>query len=304
MKRFDSGAVLAVLVLVLGAWLWGLPAGAVQEVRESRAVAADATIHVSNVAGRIEITGWERNEVDIVGILDDDVELEITGGGKRLNVEVELPERVHHHEGSADLKLRVPVGAELDVSSVSADISVSGFTGTLRAESVSADVRAEGRMRDIEIHTVSGEVLLPADAPRVTIEAVSSDIHLGPLDPKLKANVSVQTVSGDVTVDGVPAESDLQSVSGDVVFQGDFQAAGHYDFSSHSGDIRLTVPPEASARFSVTSFSGEILNGLGSESAERTSRFAPGVSLDFSVGDGDARVTVETFSGDVILAHP
>ena len=44
--------------------------------------------------------------------------------------------------------------------------------------------------------------------------------------------------------------------------------------------------------------SGDIVNDLGPQ-AVRKDRFAPGLELAFSLGSGDARISVSTFSGTV-----
>ena len=304
MRRCRSIAMTTILVLSAAACLYGAPASAVQQVNESRPVAANAAVEITNIAGEIAVTGWDRNEVQITGTLDDELELKITGGGERLDIEVEYPKHMHGELNlSADLEVRVPRAADLDLSSVSADLTVGEFTGPLRAESVSGDIHAEGRMKELELHTVSGEIDSPASAARVTIEAISSDVRLGPFDPRENAEVMVQTVSGDVTLDGSPAEADVESVSGDVLFQGEVQADGRYEFTSHSGDIRLALPVDTSAQFTVSTFSGDISNELGSGHSERTSRYTPGSELQLTLGGGNARVRVETFSGDVTLTR-
>ncbi len=50
----------------------------------------------------------------------------------------------------------------------------------------------------------------------------------------------------------------------------------------------------------MTTFSGDIENQFGPP-AERSSRYGPGKSLEFTAGGGDAEVSVEVFSGNVAL---
>ena len=68
---------------------------------------------------------------------------------------------------------------------------------------------------------------------------------------------------------------------------------------SHSGDITLTLPANVSAEFEASSFSGDFRNAFGSNGSK--SQYGPGRTLNFTAGDGDARVSITTFSGDVDL---
>ena len=74
----------------------------------------------------------------------------------------------------------------------------------------------------------------------------------------------------------------------------------------HGGPVPgLSRPASAdlssvSARFEVSTFSGRIDNDFGPD-GERTSRFAPGRALEHTTRDGSARISIETFSGNVFL---
>ena len=94
------------------------------------------------------------------------------------------------------------------------------------------------------------------------------------------------------------------STSGDLEFAGTIVSAGRYEFTTHSGEIRLTLPANVGAQLSLSTFSGEIdsafpitltpgAHGIGASQAKK---------LNFSLGQGSARIMAETFSGDLILS--
>ena len=66
----------------------------------------------------------------------------------------------------------------------------------------------------------------------------------------------------------------------------------------HSGSIQIALPSDTSARFDVRTLSGEIDNEFG---VQPRCRHVGGVGrrLDFQAGEGDALVTIKTFSGGV-----
>ena len=55
------------------------------------------------------------------------------------------------------------------------------------------------------------------------------------------------------------------------------------------------------ADFSIASFSGDIENDLSDAKPERTSRYTSEKELRFSTGEGGAKVTVQTLSGDIAI---
>ena len=62
------------------------------------------------------------------------------------------------------------------------------------------------------------------------------------------------------------------------------------------GDVHLYLPADVSAHLRASTFSGSIRSDFGTVKDED---HGPGSSLDASIGSGDARVNVETFSGDL-----
>ena len=72
------------------------------------------------------------------------------------------------------------------------------------------------------------------------------------------------------------------------------------DIERVSGEVELLLDPDVSADIQVSSFSGEIENDFGPE-AESVSRYTSEKELRFETGGGDARISIETLSGNVYL---
>jgi len=89
-------------------------------------------------------------------------------------------------------------------------------------------------------------------------------------------------------------------VAGDAAIKGGLTGDAYFSFDLHSGHLTLTVPADVSADFEIETFSGEIDNAFGQKS-RKTSKYAPGRELEFTTGGGDARVRINTFSGDVVI---
>jgi hypothetical protein len=303
-QRPSTIGILGALVL-LPLWLsLATPSGArtgSQTVNEAKPLAADGRVSVECLAGSVTIVGADKNEVSVEGSIPDYCTLEITGSQERLRVEVKWPERNHwrhrDNEEQAVITVRVPREAESSANTVSADIEASGLAGELTLESVSGDVTASDAPKSIEAKSVSGTIKITAQSKRVVAESVSGDVDLdGP-----SGEVELSTVSGSVEVRGGGFEkARATAVSGDIRFDAGIVAEGHLTLSSHSGRVEVTLPSDISADFQVETFSGSIDSDFGGRS-HRTSRHAPGRTLEFTAGTGSAQIDLSSFSGDVII---
>lgn len=302
--RFGHGLVLA---LALGLTAAG-QALAATPINETRPLDPDGRVEIENLKGRIEVRAWDRPEVKIAGSLGEGVEkLEITGDRRRLAVRVKYP-RGGSGRGflsgtdrsePTDLRLMVPLRADLEIDAVSADIDVSGVaSGELSIDSVSGDIAVAAAPRKAQVESVSGDLRLTLNSGQVGVESVSGDVQLrGRMDGEVK----VESVSGDVTVATVG--SSLRrfagaTVSGDMRIDTAMASGGRVSMASVSGDLDIQLPADLSARVRGESFSGRLT--APDASIVRPKR-GPGSSFDHRYGAGDGEVGIESFSGDVKL---
>jgi DUF4097 and DUF4098 domain-containing protein YvlB len=264
-----------------------------------------ATVHIENLAGSVEIIGWDRNEVHVTGTLGDDVEeLEFTSDGDDIEIVVQLPDsssgRWHGESrinADADLRVQVPKASDIEVETVSAFIKASEVSGSLELESVSGEILVSGNPSDVEAESVSGTIRVKGSNTVVEAASVSGSVYL----EGVAGSVEAGSVSGNVAVEAETLDDgEFETVSGSIKFTGSLSSGAHLDAESHSGNVTLELPGTTAASFSVETFSGQIESDFGPQ-ATRTSKHHPGKSLRFSTGNGQARVVVETFSGSVRL---
>lgn len=276
-------------------------ASGVRVIDERRPASSEVRLEVETVPGSVTIEAWDRNEVEVKGSVRDDAEFSFTGSEGSLRIEVKWPKKafggLRLDQEDCRLEIKAPAGAALSVSTVSADITIRGNRGKIKAGSVSGDLVIAGEPRAIELESVSGDIDLTSNCREVSIESVSGDIEAAIGGGEAR----VETVSGEITVAGELFESvRMESVSGDVEWSGALMAQARVEISAHSGDVELRLRGEPSARISVSTFSGSIESDFGGR-AERTSRHAPGEEYETTVGAGSAEVTIEAFSGSVTL---
>lgn len=304
-SRHGQSSVLLPLVL-LAATASGQVLAATA-INQSRPLDPNGRVEIENLKGRIEVRAWNRPEVKIEGSLGQGVEkLEIDGDRQRLVVRVKYPNRSglgflsgNDKSEPTDLRLMVPLRADLEIDSVSADVDVTGVAPReLSIDSVSGDINVAGAPAEADINSVSGDLQLTLNSGNVSVESVSGDVQLR---GRLEGEIAVETVSGGVDV--AVLESSVRklsgaTVSGDMRIDTALATNGEISLESVSGDLGLRLPRTLSAMVRGESFSGE-LEADGAQTSRP--QHGPGSSFEHRYGSGDGDVSIETFSGDAKL---
>lgn len=285
-----------VIAVVLASLLISAPALATV-VEETRSIAPTGTVSVNNVAGEINISTWDRNEVHVSGELGNKLELIITENSQGLQFEVKRTDDEDRFDES-QLEFKVPAGASLVVEGVSSDITVTGSRGaSIHAETVSGDVEVEAQTNRAELRSVSGDIEFGGKSPRVSAETVSGDIFLTGVDGEIQTT----SVSGDATlVAGDVSIGKFETVSGTLKLSLAVVTGGRLTVESMSGDVVLDLPSNQQGEFNAQSFSGRISSKFGEVKNEK---YGPGSRLKHVSGTGGAIIRTESFSGDIRLGH-
>ncbi|OEZ01918.1 MULTISPECIES: DUF4097 family beta strand repeat-containing protein [Stenotrophomonas] len=279
--------------LVALALLLPLAAQAATRVDERHPLAAGGRVELSNIAGKVTVRGWDRNEVALSGSLADGLRLQQDKSANRVRWEVIYPR--NGNSGGATLELRVPRSVEVQLGTVSADIDVAEVDlRRLQANAVSGDVAASGRSGETNLASVSGSIRSQVQTPRLELRAVSGSIQAG----GGAGDVSVGTVSGNITLDAAKVQRlAAEAVSGSLkVGAAGLAPGGKVTLETVSGSISLSLPAQVSARLAVKTFSGDISSPVGQ--VERP-RYGPGRSLDARLGGGDGDISINAHSGSV-----
>jgi hypothetical protein len=276
-------------------------------------ISEGGSLHVSNVAGDIEVVGGSGTEVRVNAIKrmgggrhdrgsgPADVEIRVNDTPRRVEIETEYPRRGHSN-AEVEFKIQVPAHVTVAVRSVSGRVVLGRVDGESQAESVSGDILLTDVKRVSRAKTVSGSIRIAgAGGDTFNAATVSGDLVA---DGVRARSCELQSVSGRVAIlKGRCDRAELRSISGEVEFSGELAPGGRYEFNSHSGDVRLFVGHGAGFQLVATTFSGHLRSGLALKGPGevRTNQYGPGKELRGTVGDGSAYVVVKTFSGSAVI---
>jgi len=235
-------------------------------------IGPNGTFSLNNVSGDISLRGTDSDEVVVIARSDrghdDRLPLVVLRAEGSLSIELEQRGPFPFGLGwrnvpGVEFEIALPLGARVDVNSVSSDIEVTRLVGEQTYKSVSGDVKLTGVGGRISLTTVSGDAELRAEDP---LEA------------------EVNSTSGDLEVSGpLLRAARLRTVSGDVELRGAFDPGQMHTIETVSGDVDI----ESSSGLTV-----EVRKGidLGGGLKQRV------------VGDGAARLRFRSLSGDLRVA--
>ena len=253
-------------------------------------------VDLTQISGDVVVTSWDRAEARVRAYAERG-RVRSSLSSSRLSLDIES---VRGRVGDSRFEVTVPIGVRVIARSTSGDVSVRGTKGSVEATSTSGDVEVTDAADRIVIESVSGDVRASQLAGQVRSESVSGTIELR----DVSGDVRAETTSGDVLLTRVVSRNVVTTtVSGELEYEGTIDASGRYEFHAHSGDIRLEIPETTSAQFTVETFSGSLDTEFaltlqpGQRSTSRPRRF------EFTLGTGSARVTAESFSGDIVLVR-
>jgi len=260
-------------------------------------------VDLSLISGKIRVTGWDRADVKISASIESGY-LRFNANSSRVSLSVEDSDndgrrgRRHNDTGDARYDVSVPRGTRLILEAVSGDVISKGSQGEIEATSVSGDVDVTDGVRTVSAESVSGSVHVAQVGGNLRTETVSGDLRA----ENVTGDVEASTVSGSIRLVGIQSKDvRTESVSGDITYTGTIEPSGRYSFESHSGTVRLNIPKGAGAQFSVETFSGDLSTDFPVTIPPNPNGRRREGHMDFTIGDGRAKITAQTFSGSIII---
>lgn len=275
------------------------------------AVGRSAEIDLTNISGKLEVIGWDRNSVlvEYTKIAKGSqarrkaelVEVRIAHRRNKVEIEVEYPNKREREDAgmgqnfsvSVDLKLYVPRECETDINNVSGSVTVDGFGGDVKVSVISGRLTARNLTGDIELETVSGGIRLTNAQGGIEAKTVSGSITL----EDIKGEVDMETTSGKLTLEASELDSvDMKTMSGGIVMIVDNPInSGDFHLHSFSGSISITLP--AGSAFDLNARASHRIDSdfaLTEIKSRHRGKIVRGI-----VNGGGAHVGAKTHSGSI-----
>jgi DUF4097 and DUF4098 domain-containing protein YvlB len=254
------------------------------------------TVDLSLVSGKITVRGWEQSDVKVVASTENGA-LRFDATSNRVTLRVEQARDGGRSRGDASYDVSVPRGTRLRLQAASGNVTSSGSQGEISATTVSGAIDVSGARRQVALESVSGAIRASQLAGDLRAQNVSGSVRAENVSGRLEA----WTVNGAIRlIGGRSNDIHTETVGGDIVYAGPVGTGGTYEFESHSGAIRLTIPHSPGAQFRLETVSGTVQTDFPIETVPAEGG-RKGGRLEFTIGDGRAKVTARTFSGRILI---
>lgn len=204
------------------------------------------------------------------------------------------------------LRLDTHVGG-INVDGVEGAVLADTGSGHVELSAVNGDVEIDTGSGHVDVDSVKGELNVDTGSGHVEVRAVEGDRveidtgsgHVRVQDVVCKRLV-VDTGSGGVQARRLSAdEVRIDTGSGGIDLTLDAMGTGEFELDTGSGSIELTLPQDASARIEGETGGGRISVDLEGATIERMERDY----VRLTVGEGTARVTMDTGSGGIRISY-
>jgi DUF4097 and DUF4098 domain-containing protein YvlB len=279
---------------VLVALLTGVILTAAQQTDTTVPVGRGQRLEVNAHGGEIRVSAWNQNAIRIQTNASDRDRVQISSSATAVSI------RTQGRRGSSseiELRISAPAWMALNLAGVRTAVSVQGSQGPVSVETVEGEIEVGGGNGLISLRSVQGAVHLRGARGRISVNSVNEDVEV----IKSTGDIKAETVNGEIALHQVDATTvDASTVNGDISYNGPVRNGGRYSFSTHNGDITLTVAEATNASVAVSTFNGE----FESEFPVPLSGTHKGKGFNFTLGNGSAQVTLESFQGTIELIRP
>lgn len=294
-----------------------LQASAGEKVNKSLNAQGVNNVDVENLRGKVTITGWDKDTVEVSGEIDDQAKAFIfEKDGSSIIIHVEMPRHMDNYwnNGGSQLTINVPQQIRVSFKGVSSDVYLSTLANGTNAKTVSGNIESDNLSQHVELITVSGNIESDGLSGKVSLSTVSGSIDDKNSSGRLKlkavsGNLSSTSEASEVLASSVSGEIDLtlakvdelemSTVSGDIDSRLSLNKGGLVKMGSVSGDIDLAFDNNVSARFNLKSNAGgDLVNRITDEEAKHA-KYGPSSRLSFETGDANATVKGSTVSGRI-----
>jgi len=213
------------------------------------------------------------------------VELRPRGDGHELIIDVHQ-KRFRFFDfmrGDIIVRVRAPRGADIEISTASADTSARGEWGSLKAQTASGDLYIDELRGDADVKAASADVQLREILGRATVNTASGDVKID----RVHGEVVARSASGDVQVDEALAGVTVQTASGDQRVGA--VSSGRVTMQSASGDQTVGVRRGTRVFIDAKTMSGDTTSELDIGD-EPVTGDGPTVELRATAMSGDIRI--------------
>jgi DUF4097 and DUF4098 domain-containing protein YvlB len=283
--RINSGAKVVGALLLIPAGL--LMAQSPGQSEKNITTTATPRVSISNLAGKVEVRGWNRLQVHVAytivspKVAVDTEQVPVQGPAHKVHFTSYLIDRSEVVPNPVvDYVVQVPSGASLEIHDPQGIVKIKSVKGDTSVDSLGGAISVADSAGHLAIRSVGGDIEVIRPSGRVEAYSINGNLRfVSPTSARLRGTTT----------------------SGSIVYEGDFAPGGDYILSDYSGDITVVCPSSASFELDAKTVRGKLDNQFPLVPRGPSSRsfLPPGNSIFGTQGGGQATLEVTSFSGTI-----
>jgi DUF4097 and DUF4098 domain-containing protein YvlB len=259
-------------------------------------VAKGTRLVLNNNAGEVVVRTWDRDQIRVQATHSEREKVDV----QTADMTVRIRARAARGPSSlVDYQITVPRWMPVNLSGTYLEATIEGTAAEVNVETVHGNVKVVGGTGNVSARSVEGLISVDKATGRVTAFSVNEGIRV----VNVSGDVSAETTNGDIVIENAQTSSlDASTVNGDVTFNGTVRDKGTYRLTTHGGDIRVGLGGTNNATVFVRTFQGDFTADFPIQLPEGQTARSGSKRFNFTLGSGSARIEVQSFNGDIVLA--
>ncbi len=284
------------------------------ETPAEKSLAVDAKVNISLCVseGKINVQGWDRNEIRAY----------VSSGGSQVGFKIQQknknekpvwvmvlgfdPSKPSESEveeclSGDEIELDVPRGATVNIKSRESEtkiesvgkVSIENVGGGIFLNEIAGGIRAETYRGNVTVGNSSGAISLASSAGNIVAYNVSPS-EIGDI-------FKAKTINGAITLQEIEhRQMDVGSNSGSIKFTGELLTGGQYNFGTHTGAMLFLIPEKSSCKISAFFGFGQFSSEIKLENIKQ-SPTSGAQNLTGQIGTGEATLNLKTYNGRILI---
>ena len=202
--------------------------------------------------------------------------------------------------GLVDYLITVPKWMPVNLSGTYLDATIEGTAAEVTVETVHGNAKVTGGTGAVSVRSVEGIITIDKASGRVQATTVNEGIRV----TNVTGEITAETTNGDIVIENAQTSNlEASTVNGDVTFNGTVRDNGVYRLTTHGGDIRVGLGGAGNATVFVRTFQGDFTADFPVQLPEGQTPRSGSKRFNFTLGTGSARIELQSFNGDIVLAR-
>lgn len=255
---------------------------------------------LANQAGEVVVRSWDQDKVRIHASSSSRDQISAETSDNTLRIRTVRSGATRGPNGLVDYQLTVPKWMPVNLTGTYLEATIEGTAAEVTVETVHGNVKVTGGNGNVSLRSVEGVITIDKAQGRVQATTVNEGIRI----TNSSGEITADTTNGDIFIDSAQTSNlEAFTVNGEVTFNGTIRDNGVYKLGTHNGDIRVGLGGANNATVFVRTFQGDFAADFPVQLPEGQNARSGSKRFNFTLGTGSARIELQSFGGDIVLAR-